>query len=305
MKTVLYLNLTIMKKIAALILIGLCVIGCEKYENDPFLSTYSPEARLTKGDSCVWTCVKYSPSNGVVMNVPAYHYSLSLTNDYKGTIGFSDLGSLFEISNSKDWSLANDKETFKFFSDFQINKLTINQLELKDTYNNVYFFEKRKKQAISSLDNEILNVPMFGLFEETVKLTGFNSCEDQSGDVEAWNSSTNSPLGSLEGVYGSGIGGGSSIGQVKYNNFSFSHNFQNTGYITMWCENYTNPTIQINGVQINDIQVINTFFRWHNIKIRINSTGNKTITISGSGNNSDYRYVSGIDEIHFWEIVKN
>ena len=298
-----------MKKIATLILIGLCVIGCKKYQNDPFLSTYSPEARLTKGDSCVWTCVKYSLHNGVVMNVPAYHYSLSLTNDYRGTIGFADLGPSFEISNSKDWSLANDKETFKFFSDFQINKLTMNQLELKDTYNNVYFFEKRKKRAISSLDNEILNVPMFGLFDETVKLTGFNSCENQGGDVEAWNSSTGQDLGKIKGFLGNGLGFDSDWDYgPKFNNFSITKNFENSGYITFWVELYGSkiPPIKLNGQEITNYTIISESSPYMQISVKV-SSGNQNIFITtyvGSGNFwYDRRALTVIDEVRYWEIV--
>jgi hypothetical protein len=297
-----------MKKMTFLVLIGLFVLGCKKYENDPFISTYSPEARLIKGDSCVWTCVQYLANNGAARDIPAFHYSLSFKDDKSAIAGFADLGTFFEISDSNEWTLGNRKETLSFFGDYEIKKLTMRELELKDSNGNIYLFEKRKKEAISELDEGIMNFPMFGLFNEIVELKDYYSCQFP-GQVQAWNSSTNANLNTMEGVLGNGIGGaGSTFGEVKNYKYSFSRNFEKSGYITFWIEIYdSSPIIKINGSEINDFEYmigpkLGQSRNWCSIKININSPGNKTILLEGGNVGGDYKAVLTIDEICFWEF---
>lgn len=297
-----------MRCLLKFILIGAAIIpffGCKKYTNDPFFSTYSPEARLTKGDSCVWTCVKYFSASGIASDVPPFHYSLSLNKDNSGIVGFSDLGSQYEISNNQEWSLNANKGKLTFFGEHEIKKLTMNQLELSDALGNVYYFEKRKKQGITSMEQGMMNIPLFGLFEEIVSLKGINTCSSQDA-VQASNGS--SSLGLVQGVLGNGIGGGSTVGEIKNNSFSFSQNFQKPGYITVWIENYgIGPVVMLNGVAVNNIDYLvgssspGQASSWCNIKIRIDSPGYKTVSISGN-TGSITGAVSAIDEIRYWEI---
>jgi hypothetical protein len=296
-----------MKKLTFLVLIGLFLLGCKKYENDPFFSTYSPEARLTKGDNCVWTCVKYSPINGTAKDIPAFHYSLSLNDDKTGIAGFSDLGDLFEISNSQEWSLGNSKETLDFFGNYQINRLTMNQLELKDSYGNIYSFEKRKKQAITALDQEIINFPMFGIFPEVASIVEFESGE--YGSISGYVGTT--PMSSISGIMGKGEG---CSGFEVNATFTFGRYFSKPGYITFWMRSYNGaPKIKLNGQQITDYAIVSAarqevggaYYDWYNVAIKV-STGNQTINITnyiGSGGPWDKNGISGIDEIRYWEIA--
>ncbi len=296
-------------------LIGLIVVplpGCKKYSNDPFFSTYSPEARLTKGDGCVWTCVKYFSASGIASDVPPFHYSLSLNKDKSGIVGFSwgnlaqSIDTLFEISKSQEWALNNSKEKLSFFGDYNIKKLTMNQLELVDAFGNIYLFEKRKTQVISSLNEGIKNIPLFGLFDETVILKDFNSCEFL-GNVQAFDGSA--PLGLVEGIFGNGIGGnGGSVGTIKNYTFSFTHYFEKPGYITIWILNYgIGPTVKVNGTALSSIDYLvggsspGQGLSWCNIKIRIDSPGNKTVSIS-KNTATQSGAVQAIDEIRYWQI---
>lgn len=279
--------------------------GCKKYANDPFFSTYSPEARLTKGDSCVWTLIKFTTSGGEEKEVPPFHYSFSLNRDNTGVVGFSDLGAQYEITQGKEWSLNSNKEKLTFFSEQEIKKLTMNQLELIDEFGNIYHFEKRKKQALSAFDQGIINIPLFGLFDETVRLTGVNSCGFQ-GAVQAFNGNTS--LGTVDGIFGNGIGGnGGTVGEIKNYTYSFLHYFQKSGYITLWIKSYgIGPVVKLNGSVTNFEYLSGSAgpgqaSSWCYIKIKIDSPGNKTISISGN-TGSPAGAVSAIDEIRYWEI---
>jgi hypothetical protein len=296
-----------MKKILILLFIGFYFVGCKKYENDPFISTYSPEARLTKGDSCVWTCVKYKNNNGIISNVPAFHYSLSLNKNKTGSTGFLDLGNFFEISNSQIWSLVNNKKTFNFFGNFQINKLTINELELKDNFNNLYYFEKRKKQAITYLDKGILNIPIYGIFSETVKLVEFESGE--FGEIDGKIGGT--PMTSITGIVGKGEGTSGFEINATYN---FGRNFSKPGYITFWMRNYSlKPIIKINGQVINNYTTLMSVDQeidewnhkyWEQVLIKVTS-GIKMINISNFETSGGVKSgINGLDEIRYWEIIE-
>jgi hypothetical protein len=294
-----------MKKLTFLVFTGLFLLGCKKYENDPFISTYSSEARLTKGDNCVWTCVKYLPNNGTAKDISAFHYSLSLKGDNTGVVGFSDLGAQYEITQSKEWSLNSNKEKLTFFGEHEIKKLTMNKLELIDEFGNVYHFEKRKKQAVSAFDQGIINIPLFGLFDETVRLTGVNSCDFQ-GAVQAFYGNTS--LGTVDGIFGNGIGGnGGTVGVIKNYTYSFSYYFQKSGYITLWIKSYgIGPVVKLNGSVTNFIYLSGSAgpgqaSSWCHIKIKIDSPGNKTISIIGN-TSSPAGAVQAIDEIRYWEI---
>jgi hypothetical protein len=228
----------------SLVLVLILQSGCKKYPNDPFFSTYTPETRLTKADGNVWSCVKFIDIDGAVTDVPDFHYVLKFYSNKSGVIGFSDVGDFYEISNGQEWSLNNKKDVLTFFGEHRIQKLTINEMELKDKLGNLYLFKKRKKESISSLDQKFLNIPLFGLFDENVKLKGFNDCS-YLGNLQASNGTSN--LGTVQGLFGNAIGGNGLVGELKNYTFTFSHFFQNSGYVTVWLKRSgISPVIKVN-----------------------------------------------------------
>lgn len=275
------------------------ILSCKKYKNDKFISAHSPEARLIKGDSAVWMCTAYQTYDSVKRNLPDNHFSVSFI---KSTVGFSDLGNLYEISNTQKWELKNNKETLSFFGEREILKLTMKELELKDSLGNIYFFEKRNKESISKIDEGILNVPLFGVFPELCKLVAYNSCENSNSitTLNGWNP---------KGVLGKGIISSNST-------YTFSRYFNKPGYITFWYNEYASswssykaPIIKLNGINANDLTVIDSFKdeysdTWRNVRIKIGSAGNKTISIAPLIDNqgSVSQAASIVDEIRFWQI---
>ncbi len=281
-------------------MIGLFVVGCKKYQNDPFISTYSPEGRLTKGDGCVWTCVKYSPKNGAAKDIPAFHYSLSFKDDKSGIAGFSVLGTIYEILDTNNWSFSDGKNTLAFFGEYQIKKLTMRELELKDSNGNVYLFEKIKNEAISKLDEGIMNVPMFGIFPEICSVVQIESCEN--GGISAYVGTT--PMSSIEGIFGKGIGEGWTSSNAT---FTFGRYFSKPGYISFWMRGYSGSTvIKLNDQPITDYKIVTIsqqqsdfggFNEWYNLVVKV-SSGNQNIKITSYIGNSTV----GIDEIRYWEV---
>ena len=297
----------------------LSLLGCKKYPNDNFLSTYSPGSRLAIGDSCVWTCTKYISANGAASIVPNFHFTLSF-DKYSGSLSnsgpegyanFCHLGDLYlankdkkytEITNTQEWSLIEKKEYLNFYGNREILKLSMNQLELKDSIGNIYYFEKKRFEPLASFDSRILNIPMFGIFPELCSIVDYNSCE--SGGI-----STNVTLSPINGILGNGIG------TEQYNtnaSFSFGRYFSKQGYITFWIHtHYCAPKIKLNGQLITDYQSEyctkpNDEFGtwWSQIKVKINSPGNQIINITNEGvtPTSSNCGILGIDEIRYWEI---
>jgi hypothetical protein len=223
------------------------ILSCKKYKNDKFISAHSPEARLTKGESAVWMCTAFQTYDSSKRNLPNNHFGISFS---ESTVGFSDLGKLYEISNIQKWELKNDKETLSFFGEREILKLTMNELELKDSLGNIYYFEKKNKESISKIDQGILNVPLFGVFPELCKLVAYNSCENS-------NSITTLNGENIEGVLGNGIVGSNST-------YTFSRFFNKPGYVTFWYkEYYISTSYDAPVIKLNNRKQPNTsqFFR--------------------------------------------
>ena len=61
------------------ILIGIILFSCKKYQNDPFYSTYTVESRLTKGG--IWSCNKIKRADGkeYLLKEYQYYFDLALT----------------------------------------------------------------------------------------------------------------------------------------------------------------------------------------------------------------------------------
>ncbi len=290
--------------------------GCKKYAKDPFFSTYSPEARLTKGDDCLWTCYYFEYPDGNKVQVPEYHFNLVFKGKYgypssfNAVIGFSNIALKetklgldivstdvpFELSTNTIWSLKNSKKTLSLINDFEILRLTMNEMEIKDEKGNVYGFKKVKSKQLSAISSGIKNIPLFGIWPQLSEIVEFNSCE-HFDDINATIGSTS--MATIPGLSGNGVGySGINTNAV----FNFSHGYSKSGYITFWLRNYTgNPIIKLNGQQVV-YSVINsskpnTYLEsgeWYEVAITVNSPGVKTVSVTGG--------VNGIDEIRYWEI---
>jgi hypothetical protein len=293
-------------KHAVLILIILStVVGCKKYENDPFISTFTPESRLTKGDSCMWECTGYMNDKGEISSVPANHYGLIFNSDGMTVRFFNHLKSFqepvnystfegrmqyfsCEVLNTGNWNFEESKNYLECFGRYKILSLTMNKLEIQNEKGAIYFFEKKRLSSSPTFDPSILNIPLMGVFPETCSIFSYNSCENGS------NWFTSLPVNS---------------------NFSFNKFFNKKGYITLYFQksiinnnlgllDNQMPIFKLNGQEaiyeisengLGDISNPNKI--WHVATIKVTTTGNQTLEIKTVGS-----HLTSIDEIKYWEI---
>jgi hypothetical protein len=291
-----------MKKILYFFILAISLISCKKYPNDKFLSSFSPEKRLIKGDSCIWYCNKYVSSEGIEHSFPVGYYGLEFNKS-------SVICSFFnQLELEHDWSLENSKEVLNIsgVEQLKINSLTIDKLELENSSGEKYYFQKEKKSIPSEFNTNILQVPLFGLTDKRIKMFDYNNCEELNISASFSNSSgTNySPI-LMEGWLNNGIG----YGYYSYTacSFKFSKNFSKTGFISfmgfMSCNMDNYPSFKINNIsepyQVKRLYT-NSCSNWDLFTIDNIPTGFNQFEIKGGY----YTSISTLDEVYFWEYVE-
>jgi hypothetical protein len=334
-----------MNRISAILIVCSIWTSCTKYEDDPFISTYTSEKRLvlSSAGNIYWVLKSYTTSDGQFIEYPDNLFALKFFDNGTVDVVFApflskndlvpdDKSYIFsEILNSGEWFLENNKKTLNVFGKKEIQKLTMTELKLKNESNGVYFFEKKVLKRMTSIDFqyfEFTKVPLFGLFKNNNKLLRLTKSNP-----------LNYPNGINMVAFGN-VGGTTNVEQVNCgistsasqhfepllgtafvsdhpftlsSECSFSTNFANPGYITFFFRKSAGTSdLAISyfpSFFVNDVAVsVNIAPTPHSgINWRWHFV---IIPISTIGNVTikmigEKRSGNGIDEIRQWEVINN
>jgi hypothetical protein len=310
-----------MKKNAFIPLIILLFIGCKKYENDKFLSTYSPEMRLTSSseENIYWTLVGHTDEAGQETVLPENMYNLRFETDGQVILHWApylniDYTFRGEVFRDGSWSFNSNKDKLNLFGvDLEIIKLTVTKLELKTSSGAVYYFTKQPLTPINNMENVVnqIPIPLLGIVSDPsiyCKLVWSNSLNSASGVSFSAELSLNgdsvdcsiSPYDALLGnAYITDEKG--AVGTI-----SFTRDFENNGYISMFIRGLKGgtglyPEIFVNGMSVGyQFEEMVGGSWWSRVEFPVNVTGTVIIQIEGIGPGYG---VNGIDEIRQWEKI--
>lgn len=284
----------------AFILVSLIVLSsCKKYKEDSFISTFSPEQRLTNSSN-IWTLQKFSSTLMSEKAIAENNFNLffdkdslvisSLNNDYVGGLDWT-----FE-SNEKYISLSDGRK-------FEILQLEVDKLKLKNEKGEIYSFKKKRNQDYQFVSDEsIIDVPLFGLSNPSsvLKFKGANHCDQNNISVFVNGSISNNPL--VTGLFGNAFGFTGTLNSI---NLNFSKYFSKPGQLTFYYRgeqwSSCNLVVKINGVQINTSNLYSDSNGWQLAKIDVPLTGNLNFSIQ-STKSPGINTIKAIDEIKFWEF---
>jgi len=306
-----------MKKIAFIPLIILFFIGCKKYENDEFLSTYSPKKRLTSSsaENIYWTLVGHTDEAGQETVLPQNMYNLRFETDGQVILHWApylQFDGTFRGEVFKDglWSFNSNKDKLNLFGvDLEIIKLTVTELELNTSSGAVYYFTKQPLKPINNMENVVnqIPIPLLGLVSDPsiyCKLVWSNSLNSASGvsfsAQDYFGSSVDCSISPTEPALLGNAYVSDDLGAIG--SISFTRDFENNGYISMFIRLLKGNTGLYPEIFVNGMSVVYQFEEtapyWSRVEFPVNVTGTVTIQIEGTGPGHG---VDGIDEIRQWE----
>jgi hypothetical protein len=287
-----------------ILLILIILVSCKKYKEDNFISTYTPEKRLINTSSNIWTLENFKDSDGNDNSITDANFTLHFSED---SVTVSTLN--FEQTNLNKWNFESSKKNLVLNDEmkFEILKLEVDRMKLKNEKGEVYSFKKILQDNTALLaDNSILNIPLFGLKDNStlLKLFDINHCEEKNMIVTINGNNSSNPI--VNGLFGNAIGfdNANALNSIKFN---FTKFYSKPGEFTFYYEKddwtYYNIVVKINGVQTDyteDLFVDSGENKgWGLVKVIVPNSGSKNISIESSFNGSKYP-ITAIDELKFW-----
>lgn len=318
-----------MKSFAIILFSVLFLTACKKYENDEFISTYSPLKRLTASsdENIYWVLVGYIDEVGNEVAVPSNLYNLRF--EASGQLYLQWAPYLLDnysyvpaerYSSDSEWSFKSNKEKLIFFDEeHDILKLTVTDLELKNRLGAIYTFKKQPIVSINNMEDAVSPIPLLGVIPistEYHKLVWSNSLNSQSGINLAAQASINGTTNTGPvscSVQSSTLFGTAYISATTNTTSAtctFSRYFNKPGFLTFFFRksngsNFSNdwPQIKVNGFSVEYAYESTPYdndpnYGWYKAIVPVNITGNISFQITGTQN-----VANGIDEIRQWEKI--
>jgi hypothetical protein len=319
-----------MKYLVFILLSIVLFTSCKKYENDEFISTFSPLKRLTASseENIYWVLEGVKDAEGVELFVPSNLYNLRF--ETSGQLFFQWAPYIMEsysyvpseiYRSSDEWSFNTNKEKLIFFgNEYDILKLTVNDLELKSSSDLIYTFKKKAISSISNMDNVVSTVPLMGIFSNSsnnYKLVWSNSMNSQGGvSLQAQaslNGSTNTGPVPCS-IQSSSLLGNAYVSDnpnTTSSSCTFSRFFENKGHVSFFFRKSNGgvyadewPQVKVNGIIVQYEYDATAFdsdpnWGWYKLIVPVNVTGTVGIQVIGGP-----KVANGIDEIRQWEIIE-
>lgn len=267
----------------------LYLFSCKKYEEDPFISTYSPEKRLvtSSANNVCWVLKSYTTQEGQVIEYPDNLFALKFFDNGIFDIVFAPYLSqtslvpndwtyyFAEILKTEEWSLEDNKKSINLLGKKEIIKLTVSELKLKNNLNGVYSFEKKALSRITSMDFsdfDISQVPIFGLFDSSEELLCLKNSKSFNSSSELLNINLIAYAGSTISGFtpvncGIGLPQEPFLGQALHSETpitssaecTMSFTFNNPGYVSFFFRKSRGtsaaaisyfPTFYVNGIAV-------------------------------------------------------
>jgi len=316
-----------MKYLALLLFSLLFFSSCKKYEDDDFISTYSPLERLTasSGQNVYWVLVGYTDEVGNDVAVPPNLYNLRFGGSGQLYLQWAPYLKNYtyvpseSYSSNSEWSFDDNKDKLIFFGvEHNILKLSVTELVLKNSLGAIYTFKKQPTALINNMEDAVSPIPFLGVIPintiEYHKLVWSNSLNSQSGitleaqAAIAWTTDTEPVLCSVQSSTLLGTAYVSDNPNTVSAKCTFSRYFAHYGYLTFFFRKsnggmYFNEWPQI---MVNDVTTEyfydstpyddNPNWGWYKAIVPVNLTGNISFQITGT-----YKVANGIDEIRQWE----
>lgn len=304
------------------------VLGCKKYEDDDFISTYTPEKRLwvTSNENVYWSLTIYeNTQKNLKFYLPSDLYNLRFWRNgtlelfYATNIYGNDNGvQSAEIYNRSFWSLIDNKSKITMFDQtFKIKQLEVDRLNIESEGGERFFFTKSPASSFRSANNMVNEVPLPYLFSDDLgryKLIYSNPLDTNPGISAIF---TREVYGGFEDVpFEIGPGNiGSALVYDKNLNYSLERAVKiifNINWINK--PGYISFDLRRGGgtfnIKLNDVNVEPEILNcngcksdWQKYLIKINEAGPLNVKIE-TDTVKQWTGCSGIDELRVWELVE-
>jgi len=306
----------------AIILLTLFLFpSCKKYEGDKYISTYTVKQRLICTEpEIIWALRSITVDNKEdLIFSDAYNFYLS---EYKITFSITPLfkdgnGEIIsESSFEHDWSLKENKSVLSIsgVEDFKILKLTVNELELLSSKNELFKFKKKKIEFPNEFYSGFIDKIFYGLFKNKVKLSNLKYCE-VTNDVLSHNCES---INVVNGYLGKAIAIKNTSQLETPRTLTISNLLDDKGYVTFRWSSYPSNspdpivTFDDNTTALCERQVSfsvepgwNSWTDkiWHVYRIYVPNGNISKITISNTDAPLGNAGTTMIDEIKFFDVI--
>ena len=297
--------------------------SCKKYEGDKYFSTYTAKQRLICAEpEIIWALrsIKVDNKEDLIFT-DAYNFYLS-----EDKITFS-ITPLFKEGNGKiisetsfehDWSLKENKSVLSIsgVEDFKILKLTVNELELLSSKNELLRFEKKKIEFPTEFYSGFIDKTFYGLFNNNVTLSNLRYCE-VTNDVLSHNCES---INTVNGYFGKAIAIENASQLATPRTLTISNLLDGKGFVTFWWSSSDYPSISTDPIVTFDDNTTAlcekqvsfivepgwnswTDKYWHVYRIYVPNETISKITISDTDAPFGNAGITMIDEIKFFDVI--